>query len=539
MVGTSLKLVAALAALLVAAPIAFVLWFGTQAGWDAWRLGELGLLSVFLTALPLAFARTARQALWFYLPIAAYAAALVAFVPVLGYWPHEGAVVALFATSLTGYLEFLQAFGWTLLFPLLLGLGYAWACFHKGFSALAVPAGWRRAIALGAAVTLLGTWMGSRFLGLASPFSRELFERAYPTAALFDAVRLMPSHDRAVETQRFHAFEAPIVREPEVYVLVLGESSRYGNWQVNGYPRPTSPRLAAYKPDELVSFSDMAAVANLTLNVWPIALSRATMDDLAPRDQEHSVVSLFKEAGYATTWLSNQNSSVRQAFEADQQTFLNYAWQTNWDDYDLSLLPLLDQALDRRAPKQLIVLHLMGSHGDYRFRYPRRLDRFGDHQKTGGSYTLKDRQRMVDHYDNSVLANDELLDRVVKAVEARHRLSSVVFLSDHGENLLDDDRHLYWHGTATSSRYETHVPCFVFPGKRWRELHPDKLAALQANRGKPASQTALFDTMADLAGLDYPGRSLPRSLASARYQPPARRMTMLPDHRLVDVQSLR
>ena len=58
-----------------------------------------------------------------------------------------------------------------------------------------------------------------------------------------------------------------------IVVLVLGETSRYDHWQVNGYARETSPRLMQR---EVVSFDSCFSVANLTTVSVPVRLSRAT-----------------------------------------------------------------------------------------------------------------------------------------------------------------------------------------------------------------------------------------------------------------------
>ena len=33
--------------------------------------------------------------------------------------------------------------------------------------------------------------------------------------------------------------------EPEIYMMVIGETSRGANWQLAGYKRPTNPRLSS------------------------------------------------------------------------------------------------------------------------------------------------------------------------------------------------------------------------------------------------------------------------------------------------------
>jgi lipid A ethanolaminephosphotransferase len=59
-----------------------------------------------------------------------------------------------------------------------------------------------------------------------------------------------------------------------VVVVVLGESARADHFSLNGYGRPTNPRLE--KVANLVSFPDVSACATLTRTAVPCLMTRAT-----------------------------------------------------------------------------------------------------------------------------------------------------------------------------------------------------------------------------------------------------------------------
>ncbi len=85
-----------------------------------------------------------------------------------------------------------------------------------------------------------------------------------------------------------------------VVVLVISESLRPDHLGINGYQRDTTPELAKLGT-ELLSFSDVAATANFTLDAVPSIIGRS-------KGGRHvSLVSVFKEAGFRTAWLSNQD----------------------------------------------------------------------------------------------------------------------------------------------------------------------------------------------------------------------------------------
>ncbi|MDE6309025.1 MAG: sulfatase-like hydrolase/transferase, partial [Muribaculaceae bacterium] len=158
---------------------------------------------------------------------------------------------------------------------------------------------------------------------------------------------------------------------PEVYILVIGETTRADNWQLAGYGRETNPRLS--QSDNLVFFNRALTQSNTTHKSVPMLLSSLTADDFGENiNRRKGLITAFNEAGYDTYFFSNQrrNHSYIDHFgeEADTHVFIK---EDGKEHYDEELLPLLAQALaDDGNPKKLIVLHTYGSHFNYRDRYP-------------------------------------------------------------------------------------------------------------------------------------------------------------------------
>ncbi len=62
-------------------------------------------------------------------------------------------------------------------------------------------------------------------------------------------------------------------------MLVVGETARAQNWQLNGYPRPTTPRLAQWQTQgDLVNFSDVSSCGTNTQVSVPCMFSPLTRD---------------------------------------------------------------------------------------------------------------------------------------------------------------------------------------------------------------------------------------------------------------------
>jgi glucan phosphoethanolaminetransferase (alkaline phosphatase superfamily) len=80
----------------------------------------------------------------------------------------------------------------------------------------------------------------------------------------------------------------------------------------------------------------------------------------------------------------------------------------------------------------------------------------------------------------------------------------LVYVGDHGENLLDDERNMFLHGTFGGSKYEYHVPLFVWASPAYRKGHTHQWAAMQENTSKCISTMTLFHSLLDLGDLQYP-----------------------------------
>ena len=220
-------------------------------------------------------------------------------------------------------------------------------------------------------------------------------------------------------------------------MLVIGESARADRWAINGYARPTSPHLSS--TPNLVSFHDVVSIATATRVSVPIILTRKPADFAESfAFPERSVVSLFKEAGFHTVWLSNQ-ALVGQydtpisvyAKEADVPAFLNpssYDVQTPFDEV---LLGPLKSALTSEHAAVFVVVHMLGSHFNYRHRYPEAFDQFHPSPTPHDPVSLHDprwKEALNNAYDNSILYTDShpcRSHRGTSSLRARTRLDAV------------------------------------------------------------------------------------------------------------------
>ena len=329
-----------------------------------------------------------------------------------------------------------------------------------------------------------------------------------------------------------------------IVVLVLGETSRYDHWQVNGYARETSPRLMQR---EVVSFDSCFSVANLTTVSVPFILSRATPTHQELYLQEKSVVDAFHEAGYETSWIADQSFNnhflLRIAESCDHTHY--FMPRNNELLLDTVLLAPVKERTHSKPPyeggsekPQMMVVHSLGCHFKYSQRYPDEFQYFvpdmkgmrigalmPDFDSISEGIRLNNRRNspalvknvqnvLVNSYDNAIRYTDYFLDSLIEILEESGRPAVMVYVGDHGENLMDDERHMLLHGTYAGSVWEYHVPLFVWMSEEYQSMYPDKMTTLRGNKSKKMTTMYLFHSLLHLGGIRYRHIDLNRCIDS-------------------------
>ena len=323
----------------------------------------------------------------------------------------------------------------------------------------------------------------------------------------------------------FHASQPEPDKLPEVVVVVIGESSRYDRWSLNGYGRETNPLLS--KEANLVPLADVVSAVSATRLSVPVIISRKpARQSLKDGFSEKSFLTAYKEAGFKTWWLSNQISFGQYdtpvsvfAKEANVIQFLNLGGFTNNSNFDEILFDPLKLALADPAPKKLIVLHTLGSHWNYSQRHPKAFDKwqpslFGIDKPV---YTdLKIKPQLNNSYDNSILYTDWFLSQVIGQLKATQQLTSLVYVADHGQTLYDGSCNLAFHGHNT--QYEFHVPAMVWYSDEYKERYPEKVRQLLRHRKARLATENMFHTLLDLGDIQYDDQKLEWSFLNKQFK---------------------
>ncbi|MCC6380826.1 MAG: phosphoethanolamine transferase [Burkholderiales bacterium] len=519
------------------------------------RGGALGALaaSLLITVVALALVRRATIFVWITLP-------LMVFVPIESWYvyhygqPSTAHVIGVIAETNWGELrEFVTG---RLLLVLALAALYA---------LLAIPAAWwigrlglrwdhrSRLWVVAAAVLAVAAGVGASLVEEAShndtsadadpsrAFARFLppqldgLERAFPWgvplryAEYAGQRRKIERGMRELASRRVGATLGAGIAPTNV-ILVIGETARSDRFGINGYTRDTTPQLS--RIEGLVSFPDAVSATAASRTSIPFLLTRMQPGTnlMTALVTEKSIVSAFSEAGYRTWWISNQmtvsewdNGISLYAEEADVRRYLNLAGFGGRSDYDEVLLPELDRALAIPAQHRFIVLHTLGSHFNYRNRYPDEFDRFQPSIARGERVTIFDRDRreqLSNAYDNSILYTDKVLADVISRAGATGEDSVLVYIADHGEALFEGGCDNAGHGVASASNFR--VPLFVWMSPKARLRDQDAWRHLQSHRAAPVTSGSVFPTLAALGGIVLPRDRRELNLASERLARPPR-----------------
>ena len=306
-------------------------------------------------------------------------------------------------------------------------------------------------------------------------------------------------------------------RVPDI-VLVIGESYNKHHSQLYGYNKPTTPRQQAMAEEgSLVPFSDVVSSWNLTSFVFKHMLSLYAVGDSGEWCDQPLFPEVFRKAGYHVTFITNQflPQAKEAVYDFSGGFFLNHPEvssrlfdkrNTKLYRYDDGVLKEL-MANSQKPKANLTILHLMGSHVDYRARYPQKsFRRFTPQMYNRPDLTDKQKQTLAD-YDNSLLYNDSIVKAITNCFVDKEAL--VIYMPDHGEEIFDDKPYVSGrrHNADIDyrlARNEMEIPFWIWGSPKYIENHPYGWQAIQAAKDRPMMTDALPHLLLYLGGISTP-----------------------------------
>jgi glucan phosphoethanolaminetransferase (alkaline phosphatase superfamily) len=115
----------------------------------------------------------------------------------------------------------------------------------------------------------------------------------------------------------------------------------------------------------------------------------------------------------------------------------------------------------------------------------------------------KNKELFVNAYDNAVLYTDYFIREIIKRVENQNCKASLLYISDHGENIFDTPEVSLGHGTLNPTQQELHVPMFIWFSDHYLQKNDSILMNLQQNLDKKINSSHAFHPFANIAGIKY------------------------------------
>ena len=314
---------------------------------------------------------------------------------------------------------------------------------------------------------------------------------------------------------------------PKVVVLVIGETSRAANWQLNGYERETTPMLA--QTPNITVFTDCMSQSNTTHKSIPILLSPATADDYSTLYHSKGLLAAFNEAGFHTAFISNEprNKSFNDHLGEQAQEALFLRDTMEGTPMDSLLLPEVERVLSANQGNLMVVVHTYGSHSTYSDRYERNQAYYTPDVVLKA--TRDNRESLINAYDNTIRYTDRFLHSIITMLQQQERPAAMLYASDHGEDIYDDRRNLFLHASPWPSYYQLHVPFLVWTNDLYAHSYAERVALMQSRTAEPIQTDCVFPTMLGLGGVSTPFGQDSLALTSPRYVTKEKR-TYLSDH---------
>lgn len=311
-------------------------------------------------------------------------------------------------------------------------------------------------------------------------------------------------------------------KKKSLHIVLIGESSRKRNWSLYGFNKETNPLLSKRK--DLIIFNNMISPATQTIT----SLREIFMFPWKTK-RKYNLIDILKHDHQKTYWLSNQakfgiydTPISTMVKNVDEHHYINSGMRSY--SFDENLFPTFKKILKDKAKNKVIFVHLMGSHAEYKRRYPKSFNKFKGHEK---------KSHLIAEYNNSLLYSDYIINKFINLAKDEDIVSSVVYFSDHGEVLYDGEDKLTGHGFPRVRTHEIEVPfLFWFSDhykKQYKFIHP----LLNSHRNTPLSLNQFSSLFTKIIGLTHETKTI----LDLKYTP-LKRQVLNPNLKYIDFESI-
>lgn len=326
-------------------------------------------------------------------------------------------------------------------------------------------------------------------------------------------------------------------------VFIIGESLQRNFMSLYGYYLPTTPNLQALeRSGNLIAFSDVVSPGAKTNDVLKYVLNFGNYESekQRPWSANLDIVNLARLANYETFWISNQErygqwavASGASAQMTDHSDFTNqipvYKYAYSLDEVMLPSIKNFKSGAKRsplarkdessaaevggaQMKDKFFILHLMGSHPSYEFRYPKSFAKFSAADISREPLDEGQKKELA-HYLNTVAYNDFIVSEIYKIFASDNTL--IVYFSDHAQSLYQYRGKLI-HGGI--NRFTLEIPLIFMASDKFKEQNADLWARIAAAKDRPFLNDDLIHAIAEILEMtDLPEFDPARSVINADF----------------------
>ncbi|SFK39159.1 Phosphoethanolamine transferase for glucans (OPG), alkaline phosphatase superfamily [Desulfomicrobium apsheronum] len=295
------------------------------------------------------------------------------------------------------------------------------------------------------------------------------------------------------------------VAENKTIILVVGESVTRNHMGAYGYFRDTTPWLnQQVEEGKALLFENAFSSHALTALTVPLILSESGQKHFDDIPTLPSVINILSKFNFNTYWFSNQGQLQGALYlfpllnESKFKYFSTVQYLNRSKKYDFELIDHIRKNVDF-SKSNFVVVHLMGSHFHYKYRYPKdftpnlqdiEIGFYGIHKP--------DKIDKIDSYDKSIAYTDYFLESLSKTFKDDDNVA-IVYVSDHGESVVGNFQHDYSKEMNTDI---FSIPFFVWTSNGFINNFKSDLNILMKYVGNYFTNDRTNDIIKYLSGID-------------------------------------
>ncbi|HET8707536.1 MAG TPA: phosphoethanolamine--lipid A transferase [Pseudomonadales bacterium] len=291
-----------------------------------------------------------------------------------------------------------------------------------------------------------------------------------------------------------------------VFVLVVGETARSANFSLAGYSRLTNPELSQR---DVIYFGNVHSCGTATAVSLPCMFSNMVPGGTQMAGKGANLLDVLNQSGFQLLWRDNNSGckSVcdRIPFESMTKN-KNTVYCGHGECFDEILLEGLATYIDHLNEDAVIVLHQKGSHGPaYFLRYPTEYERFEPVCRTSELQKCS-QQEIINAYDNTLLYTDHVLAELIDLLAKKSDQvdTAMLYLSDHGESLGENNFYLHGAPYVIAPSEQTHIPMIAWLSQGFKQRIGLEWSCLQTHKNADLTHYHLFHSVLGLLQVQSP-----------------------------------